>query len=145
MDFVLRVRRIAHEVDGQVEELAVGAAGQHVLDGADQAFRLQVARTQAIAAGVQARHVSDGITGVAGIGLGARRLVVLHRAVFQALAHRGAHFAHQRQVFRQRLVGALQHRHALLAFQNLPSRSPGNGRNMVRLTTPTFSLRLSRR
>jgi hypothetical protein len=38
--------------------------------------------------------------------------------VLQALGHRGAHLAHQRQVLGQRLVGALQHRHALLALED---------------------------
>ena len=48
-------------------------------------------------------------------------------AVFQALGKRGAHFAHQRQVFGQRLVGAFQHRHALLATQGLADQAAGEG------------------
>ena len=34
---------IVREVDGEVEEIFLRAGGQHVFDGADQSFRLQVA------------------------------------------------------------------------------------------------------
>ncbi len=93
-------------------------ARQHVLDGGDQAFRLQVARPQTVTAGVQRRHVLDVL--VSGIAC-----MILFLAVFQTLGNGGAHFAHQRQVFGQRLVGAFQHGHALLALQYLAQHVAG--------------------
>jgi hypothetical protein len=43
------------------------------------------------------------------------------------LAHGGAHFAHQGQVFRQGLVGAFQHGHALLALEHLAQQVAREG------------------
>ncbi len=117
LDFLLGIGRLfAGELHGQIIERALGAGRQHVLDGGDQAFRLQVARAQAVAAGVQARHVArPAECSIAGIGF----LTFLSETVLHALVDRGAHFAHQRQVFGQRLIGTLQHRDALLAFQDM--------------------------
>ena len=48
-------------------------------------------------------------------------------AVLDALDQRGADFAHQRQIFGQRLVGTLQHDHALLAAQHLAEQVAREG------------------
>ena len=119
-DLGLRVFGLAHEVHAQVEEFLVLAVFQHVLDRGDQALGLQIARAQAVSTGVQARHVLGLVAGVLGV------LVGIH-AVLQALGQRGAHLAHQRQVFGQRLVGALEHHHALLALQRLADQVAGEG------------------
>ena len=66
-------------------------------------------------------------------------------AVLDRLRHRRADLAQHRRVDRQRLVGALQHHDALLSGEQLRERSDGNGRNIVRFSTPTFSPRASRR
>ena len=142
MDFLLRVGSlIADEVDRQIEEFSMRAVRQHVFNRGNQTFRLQIARAQAIAAGIQARHVRHlGIAGVAGIRLAASGLVVFHRAVFQAFADRGAHFTHQRQVFRQRLVGTFQHRDTLLAFQNLTQQVTREGAETGQVDDADFQL-----
>ena len=115
-----RGRLVAHEIHRQVEELALGCAGQHVLHGGDQALRLQVARTEAVTAGIKRRHVlRAGIARILGI-----RIVA---PVLDAFGDGGTHFAHQRQIFRQRLVGTLQHRHALFALEQLAQQVAGKG------------------
>ena len=115
VQLVLRVRRVAGDVDRDVEERLLRAARQHVLDGADQRLGLQVARAQAEAARVQPRHLLRRDRRVVLVRLGVRA----GQAVLQRLGQRGAQLAHQRQVLGQRLVGALHHDHALLAAQRL--------------------------
>jgi hypothetical protein len=113
-------RFVAHEIDGQVVELAARRTGQHVLDGSDQPLGLQVARTQAVATGIQRRHVFGVLVfGVIGVAFFARILCTF--------GDRRTHFAHQRQVFRQRLVGTFQYGHALLAFQHMAEQVAGEG------------------
>ncbi len=115
IDFLLgRHHGLAHEIDGQVELPLLLAVRQHVLDRGDHALGLQVAAAEAERAGVQFRQVLE-----LPVALQPR----VHRAVvaapvLQALAQRGADLAHDRQVDGQRLVGALQHRHALLALEH---------------------------
>jgi hypothetical protein len=128
MHLVLRVDRITREVDREVEELALRTVRQHVLHRADQRLGLQVARSEPVAARVQARHVPRTVVRIVGIGKSGPRLPNRARhAVLDAFHHRSAHFAHQRQVFGQRLVGALQHRDALLALEHMAQQVAGEG------------------
>ena len=120
---MFRGGRLAHEVDAEVEELAALALGQHVLDGGNQAFRLQVTRTQAVGAGVECRRVLDLFIG----GVGRIGQLAVGLAVFHAFGYRGANLAHQRQVLGQRLVGAFQYRYALLALEQLAQQIAGEG------------------
>ena len=113
-DLVFRICRLAHEVDAQVVELAPLSLRQHVLDRRDQSLRLQIARPQSVGAGVQRRQVGMPVLRIGRIGLHAFVCAV---PILQALAQRRAHLAHDRQVFGQRLVGALEHRDTLASAQ----------------------------
>ena len=104
---------LVYKVHGQIEERFLLAIRQHVFNGGQQCFRLQVAAAQPVAAGVQPRHVLEAVAVVIGPG----SVTVACRLVFQALGEGGAHFAYQWQVFGQRLVDTFQHGHTLFAFQ----------------------------
>ncbi len=126
VDFLFRGRAFfAHKVDGQVEEFAVRAVGQHVLEGADHVAGLQVAAAHAETTGVE--H-----GGVAEFGVGGQQRVgqiafAAGHAVFQALADGGADFTHQRQVFGQGLIGAFEHANPFAAFENRADEVAGEG------------------
>ena len=123
-DLVLGVEGCADEVDRQIEELTVRGAGEHVLDRGDQALGLQIARAQTIAARIEPRHVALTVDGVIRVG---QALALLHTSVLQALGQSGADLAHEGQVFGQRLVGALEHGHALPALEHRPDEIAREG------------------
>ena len=112
-----------HEIHGQVEERFLLAIRQHVFNRGQQRLRLQVAAAQSVAAGVQPWHVLDAVA----IVIGPRPVTVAGCLVFQALGEGGAHFAHQWQVFGQRLVNTFQHGHSLFAFQQGAKQLAGKG------------------
>ena len=75
-----------------------------LVDGGEQGFGLQVAAAEAVTARVQARHVA----GPEGRIFRIRRfLPPPNRRVFEALGHYRTDLPHQRQILRQRLIGAV--------------------------------------
>ena len=123
-DLILGVGGLTHEVHRKIEELLPPAGGEHVLDGGDQALGLEVAGTQAVAAGIESRHVARLVAVIGRVG---ERLVALDRAVLQTLGEGGANLAHDGQILRQGLVGPLQHRHATLALEQGAEEVAGEG------------------
>jgi hypothetical protein len=79
--------------------------------------------------------LGGGIAGIAGV-----RFLTLHGTVLQTLADRGAHLAHQGKVFRQGLVGALQHGHAFLAFEDLAQQVAGERPEQGQVDHPHLQL-----
>ena len=72
VDLLLRRESlVAQEIDRQVEELLLLAIGQHVLHGADDALRLQVAAAHAEGSRVKRRRVRDVAVDVAAPGTAA--------------------------------------------------------------------------
>jgi hypothetical protein len=109
-----RDRRVAQEVDREVEEPLVLGVGQHVLHRADDALGLEVAAAHAERAGVERRSVVQfAIARQLGVG-GAPGVL----AVLEALAEGGPDLSQHRQVDCQRLVQALEHGDALLALED---------------------------
>ena len=88
MDLLFRRERlVVHEVDRQVEELPFAAVRQHVFNGANQPFRLQVAAAEPERPRIQWRHI---------FGFFIARVALVHHAgaaVLYTAAQRRAHFA----------------------------------------------------
>jgi len=116
---------VPDEIDRQIEHLLLFAVRQHVLNGAYNAFRLQIAASHPVRARVQRRHVGRFAVRVV---LRIRNFLSVAPGVLDALVDRRAHFAYERQVFRERLVCALEDAYPLAAFQQ--------GRQHVRRERP---------
>ncbi len=116
IDLLLRRHhRFAHEVDRQVELPLLTAVGQHVLDGCNHAFGLQVTAAEPERSRVQRGHVAKRL--VTRKSRVRRRLAIA--AVLKTFTERRAYLANQGQIGSERLVDALEHRNALFAPQNV--------------------------
>jgi hypothetical protein len=112
------------------------------LDRGDDVARLEVAASEPEAAGVERRDVVGGDRRQPGVR---QRLAAPGARVLDPLPHGGTDLTHEREVDRQRLVGALEHHHRPLPPQQSCDVVRRKGRNIVTFTTPTLRLRSVRR
>jgi hypothetical protein len=137
-----RERFVVNEIDREIEELLLRRFRQHVLDRADNAFRLQIAAAQPVRARIHRRHVARlAVSRMIRIG----NVSVGKRAILHTAADRRTELADQRQVRGERLIHALQHRNTLAALENRAQQIAGERPEHRQFTTPTLILRVSRR
>ncbi len=110
-----RVRHVADEVNGEVKHFFLLAFRQHILYGADDALRLQVAAAHAERTGVNSRHIGSAVA----FQFGIRDATFGGSTVFEAFGEGGPHFSGDGRVNGQRLVQALQNGDAFSTFQHL--------------------------
>ena len=105
------------EVDGKVEDLLPLAVGELVFHSSDIPFRLQVPATHSETAGKEGR----GILGIleAGIVRVGKLFTPSAKTVFKARAEGGPDFPDQWKILGQRLVGTLEHGHALAPLEQV--------------------------
>ena len=126
-------RAFAHEVDAEVELAPPRAAGQHVLDRGDDVAGLQVAAAEAEAAGVEVGHLVGAQRGDAGVRLRRRRRRGRSPPPCDIAARisrsSGGSTASGWSVRSSTTT-------PFLPASSAVTRSAGNGRNIVRLSTP---------